>query len=102
MQILKKIGGVRIGSVNASWPFATLKVEKEKMELKVLLLGKFIFLPKNIVSIEKYGRLPFFGWGIKINHNLKFNEKDIVFWTLGNPKNLIHKIEKIGFINAQL
>ena len=100
MQFLKKTGGARIGSINATWPFATLKVEKKKMELKVLLLGKFVFGPENVISIEKYGSIPIFGWGIKINHNLKFSEKHIVFWTIGNPKNLLREIEKIGFLNA--
>ena len=95
---IKKTGGARIGWANATWPFATLKVNKNKLELKATILGNLVFTPNDIISIEPYGLIPVFGQGIKINHRVNSYNSKVIFWTLGNPKNLINKIEQIGFL----
>ena len=48
---VKKTGGARIGIANATWPFATLKANKDKLELNVIIIGELIFKPSDIISI---------------------------------------------------
>lgn len=98
MDEIKKTGGARIGIMNATWPFATLKVNKTKLELNATILGNLVFTPQDVISIEPYGFIPVLGQGIKINHRVKSYKSKVIFWTLGNPKDLINKIEKIGFL----
>ncbi|MBC8442064.1 MAG: hypothetical protein H8D87_20540 [Deltaproteobacteria bacterium] len=98
MDEIKKTGGARIGMMTATWPFATLKVNKNTLELNATILGNLFFTPKDITSIEPYGLIPFLGQGIKINHRVKSYKSKVIFWTLGSPKELIKKIERIGFL----
>ena len=94
--VLDLIGGARIGMFNATFPFATLNVKKDKLVLRILL-RKFTFHPSDIVSIEPYTLIPLFGQGIRIHHNVsKYNEK-IIFWTFKNPKSVVQRINQIGF-----
>ena len=92
------IGGARIGWVNATWPFAILSVEQNGFEINATLIGKYSFVPEQIISFTKHTVIPFLGWGIKINHIAAEYPKHIVFWCLGNPENLIRKINKNGFV----
>ena len=55
---IKKTGGARIGMMNATWPFATLKVNKNRLELNATILGNLVFTPQDIISIESYGLVP--------------------------------------------
>jgi hypothetical protein len=98
MDEIKKTGGARIGMINATWPFATLKVNKNNLELNATILGKLVFTPQDIISIEPYGLIPVLGQGIKINHRVKSYNSKVIFWTMGNPRDLIKKIEGIGFL----
>lgn len=96
---IKKIGGARIGLFNATWPFATLKVDRNSLELSTGLMGNFIFSNKDISSIQPYGLIPIIGRGIKINHHKKSYNSKIIFWTLGSPESLIKEIETTQFFN---
>ena len=98
MDEIKKTGGARIGMMNATWPFATLKVNENNLELNATILGKLVFTPQDIISIEPYGLIPVLGQGIKINHRVKSYNSKVIFWTMGNPRDLIKKIEGIGFL----
>ena len=95
MDEIKETGGARIGMANASWPFATLTVNKEKLELNATILGKLVFKPSDIVSIEPDSS--FFRSGLKINHNVPTYKNNVVFVT-GNASNLIKRIDQIGFL----
>lgn len=89
-------GGARIGFANASYPFAELKVSQNKLELNASVLGKLIFLPENIISIEPHDG--FIGNGIRIVHNVpKYNSK-VIFWCKSNPSGLIMQIRETGFL----
>jgi hypothetical protein len=97
MNELNITGGARIGFANASYPFAKLKVSQNKLELNASVVGKLIFLPENIISIEPYDG--FIGNGIRIIHNVpKYNSK-VVFWCKSNPSGLIIQIRETGFLS---
>ena len=98
---LKITGGARIGMANATWPFATLKVNKDKFELNASILGKLVFQPSNIKSIDPYTQIPIVGQGIKINHNVESYNQKVIFWTFKNPQTVINQIEQTGFLNNQ-
>src|SRR5437764_14118003 len=41
-------GGARIGLMNATWPFAQLKVTPAQLVLRVVFLGTYIFKPEQV------------------------------------------------------
>ncbi|PHR46503.1 MAG: hypothetical protein COA32_10185 [Fluviicola sp.] len=99
MNTVDETGGARIGRANATWPFASLNVTQSKLTLNVIIIGKFIFQPSDIKSIEVYKSLPVIGQGIKINHKVDSYKEHVVFWTFRNPIDLIEEIKQTGFLN---
>jgi len=97
--MIKITGGARIGSANATWPFATLKVYKDKLELNTSLVGNLVFQPQDIISIEPYSRFTFVGNGIKINHNISNYDSKVIFWTFQDPVTVINQIRQLGFFD---
>lgn len=91
-------GGARVGRMNVTYPFATLKVDAEFLELDVSLIRNLEFQPKDIISIEPYDLIPILGRGIKINHRLACYSPKVIFWTFQEPESLIQKMKQIGFL----
>ncbi len=98
MTELKLTGGARIGFANASFPFATLRVSKHKLELKASLIGNLVFQPADIVSIEPYRLIPVIGQGILIKHNVPTYKERVIFWTTANPESVVQQIRSTGFL----
>jgi hypothetical protein len=94
---IKTTGGANIGWVRTSWPFATLIVNKDRLELKASIMGSYIFTPSDIISIEPAGIL--LGGGIRINHTVDSYNKSVVFRSSEGAANLIKSIAKTGFLN---
>lgn len=101
MNELKLTGGARIGMANATWPFATLKVSNDKLELNATIVGNLVFQPSNIESIEPYTQIPIIGQGIRINHNVDTYKEKVIFWTFKNPETVINQIKQTGFLSNQ-
>lgn len=99
MEKLEITGGARIGLANATWPFATFKVSKDKLELNASIVGNLVFLPKDIISIEPYTKFTFIGKGIKINHRITNYDSEVIFWTLQDPLTVINQIRQLGFFD---
>jgi hypothetical protein len=99
MEQISFTGGARIGMANATIPFASLKVSKNRLNLDVSVIGNFVFRPEDIISIEAYTLIPLLGQGIRINHKVPEYKKKIIFWTMNNPKEIIKQIQKIGFLD---
>lgn len=99
MEKLEITGGARIGSANASWPFATFKVNKDKLELNASIVGNLVFQPKDIISIEPYTKFTFIGKGIKINHSITNYDSEVIFWTFQDPITVINQIRQLGFFD---
>ena len=97
MRELQLTGGARIGMANATIPFATLKVNKDRLELNASVIGNLTFHSTDIVSIEPYTLIPLIGQGIKINHNVSDYKERVIFWTLKNPSHVIQQIRETGF-----
>lgn len=98
MKDYQHTGGARVGMVNATFPFAKLKVDKERLELNVSMVGKYVFTPKDVVSINTYTLIPLLGQGIKINHSVATYHEKIIFWTLRSPNLVLQKIKNTGFL----
>lgn len=94
---LKITGGANIGRVRMSWPFATLIVNKDRLELKASVMGSYIFTRSDIISIEPAGILS--GGGIRINHSVDAYSKDIIFLSSRGTNNLINSIRETGFFD---
>lgn len=90
-------GGARIGMANATFPFAKLKVNKEKLEINATIIGNLVFTTKDIISIEPYQQIPIIGKGLKINHRVPDYKEKVIFWTFKNPEIIIEEIRKTGF-----
>jgi hypothetical protein len=97
MTEVKETGGARIGMANATWPFATLTVNKDTLQLNATILGKLLFRPGDIVSIVPYSS--FISSGLKINHRVAGYKDQVIFWTFGNSADLIKRIEQTGFLS---
>lgn len=96
MTEVKQTGGARIGMANATWPFATLTVNKNKLQLNATILGNLVFKPGDIISVVPYSS--FMSSGLKINHKVPNYKNNIIFWTFNSPSDLIKKIEQTGFL----
>jgi len=99
MDKLEITGGARIGMANATWPFAKLTVTKDKLVLNASLIGNLVFQPKDIISIEAYTIIPFFGQGIKIIHRIAKYKSKVIFWTFDDPITVINQINQTGFLD---
>ncbi|MBV7440085.1 hypothetical protein KRX57_01490 [Weeksellaceae bacterium TAE3-ERU29] len=99
MNEIKLTGGARIGMANASFPFATLKVSKGRLELDASIIGSLVFQPQDIISVETYSQIPIIGQGIKINHRVPNYKQKVIFWTFKNPKEVLNQIKETGFLN---
>ncbi len=111
MTQLNLTGGARIGMANATWPFASLKVTNDRLDLNATIVGNLVFKPEDIISIEPYYMIPIIGqgikeeslgsWrvsiGIKINHRLPKYKEKVIFWTFKNPNEVIGQIKQTGF-----
>lgn len=88
-------GGARIGWVNASWPFATLTLSRGRLTLSSL--GRYEFEPAQVVSIERYGSIPFLASGLRINHNRADYPEKVIFWCMGSRDRILEQITRSGF-----
>lgn len=86
---------------NATFPFATLKVNKDRLELNASIVGNLTFQPSDIVSVEPYTMIPLLGLGqgIKINHKVSTYKKRVIFWTLKDPNTVVRQIQETGFLS---
>ncbi len=101
MTELKLTGGARIGMVNATMPFATLRVSRNKLALNVSLIGNLVFQPTDIISIEPYVMIPVIGQGIIIKHRVPNYKERVIFWTTKDPDWVIQQIRAAGFQPAK-
>ena len=92
-------GGARIGRANATFPFASLFVDKDVMKINASIVGNLLFQPQDIVSIEPYTSIPILGQGIKINHRVENYNPKVIFWTFKDPGFVINEIKKVGFLD---
>lgn len=101
MNELQLTGGARIGMANATFPFATLKVNKERLELNASIVGNLTFQASDIISIEPYMMIPILGQGIKISHNVAHYKERVIFWTFKDPYSVVRQIQETGFLSNQ-
>ena len=101
MNELQLTGGARVGMANATFPFATLKVNKERLELNASIVGNLTFQPADIISIEPYTMIPILGQGIKINHKVSTYKEKVIFWTFKDPNSVVRQIQETGFLNSE-
>lgn len=89
-------GGARIGMANATWPFASLKVSKDRLDLNATIVGNLVFRPEDVISIEPYSGM--MSSGLKINHRVTKYKDKVIFWTFKNPNEIIRQIRQTGFL----
>jgi hypothetical protein len=102
MTQLNLTGGARIGMANATWPFASLKVTSDRLDLNATIVGNLVFKPEDIISIEPYYMIPIIGQGIKINHRIPKYKEKVIFWTFKNPNEVIRQIKQTGFFDNSI
>ncbi|MEO8608617.1 MAG: hypothetical protein ABI690_12080 [Chloroflexota bacterium] len=97
-----RVGGVRIGRLNATFPLATLTCNRNELTINVMWLisiKKYTFQPQQVISIAPYTSIPLIGWGIQIRHTVLDYNSFFVFWCLlRSPSKLAEQIQAIGFI----
>jgi len=100
MEPLKVTGGVKVGEKSDRWPFTTLKVDKEKLELNSTFAGKFVFKSTDIISIKPYTAVPLIIKGVKITHRVSNYPSKVIFWTTKSPAKLVDRIKQTGFLDS--
>lgn len=97
MKNKKYTGGARIGNSNATWPFATLTVSKDRLDLNATILGNYSFTRDDIISLEPHSGI--LSDGVRIIHKVPNYKEKVIFWTLGSAKTIINEIKNIGFLD---
>lgn len=97
MKEINFTGGARIGMANVTWPFASLKVCKDRLDLNTGIVGNLTFKPNDIISIEPYS--VFLSSGLKISHKVPKYKDKVIFWTFKNPNEIIRQIKQTGFLD---
>lgn len=86
------IGGASLGLVDASWPLASLRVNRDRLVLRVLILGTYEFTPEQVSHFESR-------WGaLRIHHSNPDAPRKVVFGTFARPRRLIAKMAEVGFV----
>ncbi len=94
----KFVGGGLVGMTSATYPFVTLIIDKEHIQLNGL--GFLSFKPQDILCIEKFSRFPVLGAGIRIIHtNTKYN-KLVVFKAMGSRDKIFDTLQEEGWMKA--
>lgn len=84
--------------MNATWPFARLKLTPDQLVLQVVLLGTYVFKPVQVTGVEPYGFIPFVGKGVRIHHQVAGYPAKIVFWYLCmNPQPIVDRLRESGY-----
>lgn len=99
-QSFTKTGGARIGWLNTSWPFAHLSANHDTLTVSARPFGTYSFSPEQTLSVEKYVLIPVFAWGIRVRHRVHDYPERIIFWSFGNPDELLAGIRNSGFTFA--
>ncbi|MBB6109690.1 hypothetical protein SAMN05421821_105108 [Mucilaginibacter lappiensis] len=94
-------GGATYGVMNATWPFAALRVNKNELELNISLLGNLHFRPEDVVSITKSG-MSFFSNGIRIKHKVKGYYSTVIFKSFTNADSILQQIQQTGFLDNKV
>jgi len=91
-------GGLIIGGIRITFPFAKISVNKEILIINYLFWKKIEFTLDDISNLEASHGL--FDKGIIIHHKIKYYEKDIIF-RCSNPDKLIEEIKNTGFFRQK-
>jgi hypothetical protein len=81
--IYSQVGGYRVGrnfwlAFNASWPFATLEIQAERLVLAGLW-RRYDFPRASIIRLSEHHGL--FSSGLRIEHSIAAYPRLVVFWT---------------------
>ena len=86
-------GGARLGSFNATWPFAQIVLDSSGITLKVFW-KVYSFCKNEIIGLRKYDGI--FSLGLLIEHQKTDYPNHIVFWTF-NFEKLQEVTETLGY-----
>jgi len=90
----KETGGIRYGSMNASWPLASIILTDESIQINILGIKSILFAKADILNLQKCKGI--FSTGLKIEHKINNYPSFIVFWTF-NINKLIEQLGTHGY-----
>jgi hypothetical protein len=98
---MNKIVGVRISNFNATWPLALIRVDREKILIRIMFFYKIVIQRNSVISVAEYDLIPIIGKGIIINlkepkkFGTMINETDrIIIWSLTKRKTILEELKK--------
>jgi len=92
------LGGARLDSFNATWPFARLTATRELLTLRVVWAGLFEFKPEHVRNLTEFGFIPFLGKGVQIHHHVPDYPARVVFWHFSwSVSWLIEELRRLGY-----
>ncbi len=99
---IRQIGGARLGSLNATYPFATLSADSQ--ELSLLCLGReYVFPRSSIPTLRRHRGL--LSVGLRIEHTVRAHPQFVVFWAsvffwTSGFQRLRRRLEGLGYTVA--
>lgn len=98
--LIEAVGGVRVGSWNASWPFASIKVFPDRVTLKMPVWGETTLPKTEITSVRKVGWLPIpIAQGLRFHHRISGMPAKVVFLT-GSRNAIYDSLQAAGYPTA--
>lgn len=101
LMFIQQRGGARIGNgitpFNCTWPFAVLKVDQERLSLRVKILffsGEYVIQKCRIERMVEV--IGFLSPGIRIEHNDHSQPTQLIFWCFG-AKRLLTELRELGY-----
>ena len=101
-----EIGGLRWGqsfwnAANATWPFATLQIGRDGIELRMILwpFSQRFTLKRHEVECLKTRR-GLFSFGVQVEHRKREYPPFILFWSF-SPKTLLSSAQGAGYRIAE-
>ena len=81
----RQTGGLRIGEINLTFPFAKISVDQNSIEIKSMFKSEpYIFKKNGIINLKKYSGL--ISSGLQIEHKKSEIPPLVVFWSFKLPE----------------
>ena len=97
-EVIEETGGYRVGrsawlAINASWPFGTLEIHRDRLVLHTMIRG-YTFPHESIVRLSLFRGL--FSRGLRIEHSIASYPQFIVFWSFRMSR-VQQRLAEFGF-----
>jgi hypothetical protein len=85
------------GWLRATWPFARLEVDRDKLSLRALFMGRLSLTAADVIEVKEARSLPFFSSGVAIKYHSAGRIRTAWFFGLTRPSKILADTKECGF-----